>query len=378
MATKSNNTQGNPYHDEEGKFTSANGSGSVEPKLEDSGKHFSIRLKPNFDVSAARSSLQQQIKSAKTSEIPTTQTQTTISQVGMYREATNVEEAVAIGKSILPGCAVNYSKGCDIGKVNELNQALSDIANRFPGFVQNGLLNAYGDGISFNGEEIRHIIVQSALNVVQNDAHFKKIYDDFFVQSQQKYNLKDEDKYAENVFSHFMAFDRQFDVRDYTQNTGGGDALAYYQVSQDNIFSQNVGGKGINGAIKIYPDVLKTPTQRELAAVQRQIDSGFHFDYGGHGHTYGTGVHELGHSIFTIAYKKCNDEERAEIDQLLRDGTRKDFNQVSGYGHTNAYEQEAEAVADVMCRGDNATPHNKKMVAWLDKVHARLKKLGEV
>ena len=52
MATKSSNTQGNPYHDEEGKFTSANGN-SVSAR-KDGEKHFSIRLKPNFDVNAAK------------------------------------------------------------------------------------------------------------------------------------------------------------------------------------------------------------------------------------------------------------------------------------------------------------------------------------
>lgn len=367
MAIKSTNEKGNQYHDEEtGKFTSAD---NTNTKKEDGEKHFSIRLKANFDVNSAKTNLQQ----AKTNS-----NQPTTTPVGSFKEATTVEEAVQIGRSILPGCLVNYSSGCDVSKLNEMNRALSDIANRFPGFVQNGLLNAYGDGISLNENEIMQHISRSALNVVKNDKHFSKIYDEFFNLSKERYGLKDEDKYSEHVFSHFMALDRSFDVYDYTKKHGGGLALAYYQVTQDNIFSRVPGGKGINGAIKFYPDILKKATPEEIAINQHAVETGFHFDYGEHNYTYGTGVHELGHSIFTIAYKKCNDEERAEIDQLIRDGHGKDYRQVSGYGSKTDYEQEAEAVADVMCRGSNATPHNKKMVAWLDKVHKRLKELGEI
>ena len=45
MATKSSNTQGNPYHDEEGKFTSANDSGEKFQKIESK-----IKLKDNVDL----------------------------------------------------------------------------------------------------------------------------------------------------------------------------------------------------------------------------------------------------------------------------------------------------------------------------------------
>ena len=368
MAVKSSNTQGNPYHDEEGKFTSANNVGSAKP--EDGSRLFSIRLKPNFDINAARARLQQ---------VNTVSSAPQSGQIGSYREASSIEEAVQIGKSILPGCEVNYSSGCDLTKVNEMNKALNDIAHRFPGFVQGGLLNAYGDGVSLSGEQMMNVIVNSALNVVKNDKHFKKYYDRFFEQSKARFGLSDEDKYSEKVFIHFMGLDRQFNMNDYTKSLDGGDALAYYQVTYRNMFDQRPeGGAGINGAIKFYPHILQKPTQRELNAVADQVISGFHFDYGEHSYTYGTGVHELGHSIFTIAYKKCTPDERAEIDQLIRDGKGKDYKEVSGYGHHTEYEQEAEAVADVMCRGEDATPHNRKMVAWLDKVHARLKQAGEI
>lgn len=368
MATKSSNIQGNPYHDEEGKFTSAETS-SVS-KTKESGKLFSIRLKPNFDINAMKQGLQQ-VKLVANSN--------NTMQIGSYQEASTIEEAIEIGKKILPSCEVNYSQGCDIEKVNELNKALSDISNRFPGFVQNGLLNAFGDGLSLNEDRMSNIIVNSAINVIKNDKHFRKIYDRFFDESKMKFNLKDEDKYSEQVLRHFMCLDKGFDMKDYTQQYGGGNAMAYYQVSQDKMVGTDLpGGKGINGAIKIYTNVLKKPTQKEINEMQYSIASGFHFDYGEHSYTYGTGVHELGHSIFTIAYKKCTDEEREELNQLLHDGFTKDYHQVSGYGHTNAYEQEAEAVADVMCRGNNATLHNKKMVGWLDKVHTRLKGAGEI
>ena len=122
---------------------------------------------------------------------------------------------------------------------------------------------------------------------------------------------------------------------------------------------------------------MRKATPWEIRESQDSVRAGFHFDYGEHSYTYATGVHELGHSIFTIAYKKCNDEERAELDQLLRDGASVSRREVSGYGHTNFYEQEAEAFADGMCRGDNATNHNKKMMSWLEKVHNRLKSSGE-
>lgn len=351
MAKKSDNTKGNPYHDEgTGEFTSPNSNG---------GKMLSIRFKANVDLNAAKLALQQQLPQQKT--------------IGDFKEATSIEEAVAVGRSILPDCLVNYSSGCDLEKVNELNKALNDIAHRFPSFVENGLLNAYGDGLSLGRDEMLDTVTKSALNVVQTDAYFKALYDDFFIKSKERFNLKDEDKYNENIFSHFMCLDRQFNVNDYTERRSGGGALAYYQVSQRNIFNAGEGGAGINGAIKFYPNILKKATPDEIADNVYAVKKGFHFDYGGHSYTYATGVHELGHSIFTIAYKKCNAEERAEIDQLLRDGAGKDRREVSGYGHTNYYEQEAESVADVMCRGENATPHNRKMVAWLDKVQKRLK-----
>lgn len=372
MAQKSSNTKGNPYHDEgTGQFTNAEG-GSTQSKSElvDGSKHFSIRLKSNFNLNDARSDLQQ----TKTSQPQ----QPTIQPIGQYREATSIQDAMAVGRSILPDCLVNYSEKCDLAKVNELNKALSDITNRFPGFVQNGLLNAYGDGLSLSEQDIMHTITQSALNVVQKDKYFSQLYDEFFNESKARFGLKDEDKYNEQVFRHFMRFDSQFNAYDYTKKFSGGGALAYYQVSQDNIYNPGQGGKGINGAIKFYTSILQKATPQEINDEAYSVRSGFHFDYGGHSYTYATGVHELGHSIFTIAYKKCTDEEKAELNQLLKDGVGKDRREVSGYGHTNAYEQEAEAVADAMCRGDNATPHNRKMIAWLDKVHARLKNAGEI
>ena len=369
MATKSSNTQGNPYHDEEGKFTTANGSSTSVKEGE--GKLFSIRLKPNFDINAAKQGLQKAKISSQ---------QSASQQIGSYKEATNIEEANAIGQSILPSCRVNYSNKCDVAKANEMNKALSDVANKFPGFVQNGLLAAFGDGISMQNEELKTVIVQSALNVVKNDKFFSKLYDEFFEISKNRYELNDEDKYNEQVFSHFMGFDRDFDFNDYTRSFYGGGALAYYQVSMKNIFNPPSGGKGISGAIKFYPEIMGKPTQKEISDNNYAVKTGFHFDYGEHNYTYGTGVHELGHSIFTIAFKKCTDEERVEINKILQEGssTGKESNQVSGYGHHSWYEQEAEAVADVFCRGANATPHNKKMFAWLEKVHNRLKKGGEI
>ena len=200
MAIKSTNTQGNPYHDENtGQFTSENGSSA--PKTKGEPRLFSLRLKPNFDINAARADLQQRVaKSQQTQVAP-------VSPVGSYREASSIEEAIVIGKSILPSCVVNYSPGCDLTKVNDMNQALSDIANRFPGFVANGLLNAYGDGISLNMDEIRNIAIQSAINVIKNDKYFSKIYEEFFDLSKAKHGAKDEDKYSEEVLSHFMCFD---------------------------------------------------------------------------------------------------------------------------------------------------------------------------
>lgn len=368
MAIKSTNTQGNPYHDESnGQFTSENGSSAK--KVEGERKPLSLRFKSNFDINAARADLQRVGHPSQTTQ--------PISPVGTFKEASSIEEANAIGKSILPGCVVNYSNDCDVGKANDMNRALADISNRFPGFVANGLLNAYGDGVSLSLDEIRNIAIQSAINVIKNDKYFSGVYEEFFNMSKQRFGTKEEDKYSERILSYFMGFDPHFDMKNYAY-AKSGDALAYYQVSHDRLTNVGMGGKGINGAIKFYTNIMGTPTQREINESRNAIASGFHFDYGEHSYTYGTGVHELGHSIFTIAFKKCNDEERAELVQLLEDGKRKDYHQVSGYGHYTNYEQEAEAVADVMCRGNNATPHNKKMVAWLDKVHARLKANGEV
>ena len=166
MAQKSSNTKGNPYHDEgTGQFTNAEG-GSTQSKgeLGNDSKHFSIRLKSNFNLNDARSDLQQ----TKTSQPQ----QPPIPPIGQYREATSIQDAMAVGRSILPDCLVNYSEKCDLAKVNELNKALSDITNRFPGFVQNGLLNAYGDGLSLSEQDIMHTIKQSSLNVVQKDKYF--------------------------------------------------------------------------------------------------------------------------------------------------------------------------------------------------------------
>lgn len=376
MAQKSSNTKGNPYHDEgTGQFTSADGSGSssdIENGIDK--KQRAIRLKPNFDINAARGDLQQAKAKAQSAKAPIQQ----IQQIGQYKDATNISEANEIGKAIVPGCFVNYSDRCDLEKVNELNKALGDIANRFPAFVQNGLLNAYGDGLSLSRDQMMDIVTKSALSVVQKDPHFKRIYDDFFEISKARFGLSDDDKFDEKVFSHFMRLDSNFNVLDYTQHYGGGSTMAYYQVSQDNIFSREKGGKGINGAIKFYTSILQKATPAEIRQEKYMVDTGFHFDYGGHSYTYATGVHELGHSIFTIAYKKCTDEERDELNRLLMAGRGKDRNQVSIYGSYTDYEQEAESVADVMCRGSQATPHNKKMVEWLDKVHQRLKNAGEV
>ena len=377
MARKSSNEKGNPYHDEAtGQFTSAEdsstqNSGDLNLGAGDGAKHYTLRLKPNFDLNRARNDLQQAKANNQTKS-------TTAAPIGQYREATSIQDAIVVGKGILPDCLINYSNKCNLAKVNELNKALSDIANRFPGFVQNGLLNAYGDGISLNQEDLEQTFAKSALNVIQKDKYFSRLYDDFFNSVKTRLGFTDEEKYSEQALSWFMKLDENFDMYEYINISNGHGTLAYYQVSQDNIYKPGQGGKGINGAIKFYPSALQKATTKEIAINTFAVKDGYHFDYGEHSYTYGTGVHELGHAIFTIAYKKCNDEERAELNQLLNDGFGKSRNEISRYAQKNAFEQEAEAVADGMCRGENATPHNKKLMAWLDKVHARLKNAGEI
>ena len=368
MATKSSNTKGNPYHDEgTGRFTSSGESGAKGAEQSGTPKMPSIRLKPNFDISSARSSL------ASQPQPPQNQPQPPQNQpIGQYKPAASVDEAIAIGKSILPGCEVNYSANCNVEKLNDLNMALSDIATAFPKFVSNGLLFAYGDGLSMDEGKLRKLMSESAIGVIKNDEFFKGVYDRFFESFGASNGLGEESRYSEDAIRAFMGFDRGFNPYEYVNQARGGGTLAYYQVSMDNIFNPGAGGKGINGAVKFYNSILQNPTRSEISNAAYAVDSGFHFDYGGHSYTYATGVHELGHSIFTIAYKKCNDAERAEINELLREGSGRSRSQVSGYGRTNAYEQEAEAVADAMCRGAQATPHNRKMFAWLKKVHRRL------
>ena len=65
MATKSNNTQGNPYHDEEGKFTTPGDTGTKSPELQQSGS-LKLQLKPGVDLTKIRTGLK--IKSGQTFE----------------------------------------------------------------------------------------------------------------------------------------------------------------------------------------------------------------------------------------------------------------------------------------------------------------------
>ena len=374
MAIKSANTKGNPYHNEsDGRFTSANGASASG----DDGKKPSITLRPGFDLASAKSALQQ-AKTASAQPAPAQQTPQGgpfgMPNPNAYRQASTIDEAVQIGKSILPGCLVNYSEGCNIGKINDLNMALADISGRFPLFLANGLLSAYGDGVSLDADDLYKHTKEAAMNVLKEDKFFSSLYDEFYKNYQLESGISDGMKYSEAAIFLFLGHSWNYaSTQEYVSKTIGFSTLAFYQNTFE-LKKPIVGGKSVSGIIKFYKSKLRDPNDWETSENNKNYDFGFHFRPGDRSASYANGTHELGHALFTIAYKKCSDEERAELDAILKDGRTKDSYQVSGYGHTNNYEQEAEAVSDVMCRGKEATPHNRRVVAWLDKVHARIAK----
>ena len=157
MAIKSNNQQGNPYHDEAtGQFTKKDGGGSSSLKNEQQEEHqamkmfglnkdLPMKIGTIDDIKAWRE--QKQKEKQNTPEIENGETS--------FKKAKNISEAIDLANDFVNGKThIVWAKNTNIDAANEMNEAIYDVHQDFPQIFEH-LINITNTTVGINVDSER-------------------------------------------------------------------------------------------------------------------------------------------------------------------------------------------------------------------------------
>lgn len=362
MPTKSDNTKGNPYHDENtGEFTSKDGVSSN-----------GLKIKAGLSSEKLKELISNGATSAAVPLQTTSQPKKLINDDGSLTNVVNLEEANEQGAQILGEKDIVYYENIPVENAVEFNNALHDVYKDFGNTFKNGNLINYGvsDRTSFSNQaDVQKKILENI---------FKKFGNDFY-----------KEKYLSLTKSNFDGFLNQIKT-----NLG-----KYLKSFFKPLKSENIDGVSTHWAReKIQGEKLRmfsvvdsirfnlvncSKTYKENFSEISSHNSGFHLPINA-SIAYDTAAHELGHFIFNTLSKYIDDNDFLELKKILsldKNGKKTSFSklyedkQISGYALSKdgGCKHIAEAFADVYSNGNNATVHNKRIVKFLKEINDRLK-----
>lgn len=345
---KSNNTTGNPYHDEEGKFTTKNENGQ---KVDSSTK---FTFKSGVDLKSALQNFQTQ----KQAQTPTTIVQDYATPLTM---PTTLQEAEQQGARLVGSSnVVGYEVDTDVRVAHEFNKALQDVIKDFPELFKDDQLYAYGTRI------IRPVQMDKATSIATDKAGIDKILSTPVYVSKMADLQLDKDSIIRIMTSTINKIRKQFEQKGTDKGVGGFTAMhdldqRRHVLSVHNMIKLN----------KFYSrDIAKWEKYPKSAVATRHF-----LPIGDKNGAYMVGTHELGHHVFEKIVSLCSKEEVDNINQIIdRHNVKKLYAQgeISGYATTSRHEHVAEAFANVYCMGNQATSHNKKLYNYIKTIYNRL------
>lgn len=324
---KSANTEGNPYHDEEGKFTSAGDTGVKK-----------IALKSGIDLNALKIGIDK-IKNPLNYDIEMPKT---------------LEEAEAQGNRLISSNrnVVGYDSKTSVEVAFEMNKALQSVAKDFPRIFKGNDLFVYGtenkNTLMKNPKEILGVVVEKLKEPV-----FAKRIADMGLDDSDLHNL-----YL-GISVHAYDFMEEYNKGNFRNRSVGGSTGFF------------TGQSLMNGSLTVGASVkMNSWLSRKREDYDNYINSGVKSgnfkSYGDKSGAYYACVHELGHVVFQELRDLMDMKETGQVNALTSNWINlAKERQISGYAASSQHEQVAEAFADYYCNGDNASEHNKKIVSYL-------------
>ena len=391
MAKKSDNIQGNPWHDEgNGQFTSQNSAGTKNDNEEKQamslmglsnnggGKTSKVvaggsagpvppkrKISKDQDMDYIKEAIKQRIRTKE------------YDAKGLPY-GRDLKECEQIGSNLLGAGIVAYSDTLDINLANQLNQALFDVKNDFPKLMES--LVRFGTGAATT-EEVEKI---------RKDANER------FFELAKSLNIQSDDtkKWVQNFIGEVLGESYLSRARSLLGATerGKGGTLGYYSPSDAEIGEEAKALGEKRKAIREQLGLSRLGSEREisyysvagLSTIQINPSyfdkdnfrsgelyegGGFHYE-NAKGSAYMTGSHELGHFVdIMLSGNFMNVDElkqRHELFEKIRSNPN-----VSGYAQYNYLETAAEAFGDVYSNGANALPENIEYVKFMKDIYKK-------
>lgn len=354
MVTKSDNTQGNPYHADDGKFTSENGQGSSSEKQDKK----AIQLKNGVDLNDMMKALQQTANANQPSTPVLSSKAVDVATPLTFPNS--IQDAEMQGNRILGSTgAVGYADNTDLAVAHEFNKGLFDVCRDFPNLFNNEQLYLYGTAdkrIYGDKQQVRNeekVLISSVLS--------QPVY----VNKLQNLQMSQED--IMNAMTLALHISKKTFRDDPKIGCGGFTKMSDYDDRTHTINTHNV--------IK-FNTHYSTQIAKWDKYPKSSIAQGHFLPIGDKNGAYMVAVHELGHHVFEKLVDLMDDNEKSKLKSLVMDNSNPKSLQrkgeISGYATTSRHEHIAECFANVYCVGDNATNHNKKLFAFLKDVYKRI------
>ena len=347
---KSENTTGNPYHDDEGKFTSKDGigGGSVEVEMP------KIQLKPGVDLSGITTAIQ--------NVTPINHEVDTSTPLTM---PSSIQDAEMQGNRILGSSgAVGYAANTDLRVAHEFNRALFDVVSDFPKLFDSEQLYLYGT-------EDKRVYGSDKQTVRSNERVLisSVLSNPVYATRLQELQMSQND--IMDIMTRALHIAKKTFGEDPEVGCGGFTKMSDYDDKTHTINTHNV--------IK-FNTHYSTDINKWIKYPQEAIRQGHFLPIGNENGAYMVGTHEIGHHVFEKLIDLMDRGEKAQLKKVMwaETGGVQDpkklrrMGMISGYAETNRHEHIAEAFANVYCAKDNATQHNKNIVLFLKGVYNRI------
>lgn len=366
----------NPYHDKEGKFTSKGNEGHAEPKQKENS--FSLQLKPGVDLSNFPKP--QDIPS-KTVVQPTQQPLESgiIDTSFELTMPTSIEDAQAQGNKILGATSVFYTEDTDLALAHEMNKALQMVVRDFPECFAEQQLLGYGNTYNKILPTDPDIKTEKIKKREREVAIVKKV----LARPEWQQVLADIGYSEEDILNDLTKDMHNNEKKnlnfDPLGSNIGGQAfnVGKLLIGNDSMFQRFA--RGVTNELNPLSIVRINKNFHTIEEWNRVISfsvaTGFHLPYGDSNYIISNNTHELGHHCFFSLSRMMNQQEFDEFWKLTDSHFARQLyhkGEISDYATKNRHEHVAECFADHYCRGDNASPHNKKLFNFLKGVYNRV------
>lgn len=351
---KSENTIGNPYHDDDGKFTTKEGTGSASVNEETP----KIKLKKGVDLSTITNAI---------ATNKSTQPATPSKGVDISTPLTmpnSIQDAEMQGNRIIgSNGAVGYAANTDLRVAYEFNKALLAVTTDFPHLFDNEQMYLYGT------ENKRSYGDKSEVRKEEQNLVSSVLSSPVYISKMQELQMSQDE--IMDIMTKALHSSRKKFSKDPNRGCGGFTELSDYNNKAHML--------NTHGVIKFnthYSTDINKWNRYPISSIKTK-----HFlPIGDKSGAFMVGAHEIGHHVLEKLLglmkkdevKKLRDVMWAETKGVMDAHRMHKMGQISGYAMTNRHEHVAEAFANVYCAGPNATQHNKNVVMYLKGVYDRI------